>query len=243
MRSAKNKKGSVLVVGGGIAGMQAALDCANSGLKAYLLEEQPAIGGNMAQLDKTFPTNDCSICMLSPKLVEVGRHLNIEIIAYAELEKVQGQAGNFKVTINKRARLVDEEKCTGCGACEEECPFKTLDVFNGELVERKAIYRLYPQAIPNVYTIDQETCKKCKKCSKVCKAEAIDYEMIDKKLQLEVGAIIYAGGYDTFDAAQKPEYGFGRYPNVITSMQFERILSASGPYEGHLERPSDRKVV
>ncbi len=152
----KNKVGSVLVVGGGIAGMQAALDCANAGFKVYLLEEQPSIGGNMARLDKTFPTNDCAMCMISPKLVEVGRHLNIEIISYADLKKVEGEAGNFTVTVNKRARYVDEEKCNGCGDCERECPVSIKDTYNDELSERKAIYRLYPQAIPNVYTVDKQ---------------------------------------------------------------------------------------
>ena len=149
------KVGSVLVVGAGIAGMQAALDCANSGFKVYLLEQDPAIGDNMARLDKTFPTNDCSMCMLSPKLVEVAGHLNIEIIAYADLKKVEGEAGNFTVTVNKRSRFIDEEKCTGCGDCEQVCPVLIKDTFNGGLADRHAIYRPYPQAIPNVYTIDK----------------------------------------------------------------------------------------
>ena len=154
----QNKKtGSILVVGGGIAGMQAALDSAELGYKVYLVEQEPAIGGNMAKLDKTFPTNDCAMCMISPKLVETGRHLNIEIISYADLEKVEGEAGNFTVKINKKARYVNEEDCNGCGECEQECPVARRDVFNGELSERKAIYRLYPQAIPNVYTIDKST--------------------------------------------------------------------------------------
>ena len=151
----KSKKGSVLIIGAGIAGMQAALDCANAGLKAHLLEEKPSIGGNMACLDKTFPTNDCAMCMLSPKLVETGRHLNINIISYADLEKVEGEPGNFQVTINKKARFVDEELCNGCGECEQACPVEMRDIFNGELSTRKAIYRLYPQAIPNIFTIDK----------------------------------------------------------------------------------------
>ncbi|MCP4150973.1 MAG: FAD-dependent oxidoreductase, partial [bacterium] len=150
------KEGAVLVVGGGIAGMQAALDCAESGFKVYLLERDAAIGGNMAQLDKTFPTNDCAMCMISPKLVETGRHLNIEIISYADLKKVEGEAGNFSITINRRTRFVDEEKCNGCGECEMACPVSVTDTFNGELSQRKAIYRLYPQAIPNVFTINKD---------------------------------------------------------------------------------------
>jgi heterodisulfide reductase subunit A-like polyferredoxin len=153
MASTNKKIGSVLVVGAGIAGMQAALDCANSGFKVYLLEDKPAIGGNMARLDKTFPTNDCAMCMISPKLVETGRHLNIEIISYADLKKIEGEAGNFTATIRKRARYVDESKCNGCGDCERACPVSIKDSFNGELAERKAIYRLYPQAIPNVFTL------------------------------------------------------------------------------------------
>ncbi|MCP4221478.1 MAG: FAD-dependent oxidoreductase [bacterium] len=149
------KKGSVLVVGGGIAGMQAALDCAEAGFKVYLLEKDPAIGGNMARLDKTFPTNDCAMCMISPKLVETGRHLNIKIISYSDLEKIEGEPGNFTVTIKRRARFVDEEKCNGCGDCETACPVTLPDTFNGSLSKRKAIFRLYPQAIPNVYTIEK----------------------------------------------------------------------------------------
>ncbi|MFP4621713.1 MAG: FAD-dependent oxidoreductase [Bacteroidales bacterium] len=151
----KEKNGSVLVLGGGIAGMQAALDSAELGLKVYLVEKEPAIGGNMAKLDKTFPTNDCAMCMISPKLVETGRHLNIEVISYADLVGLEGEAGNFTVTVNKKARYVDEEKCNGCGECEPECPVERRDSFNGELSDRKAIYRLYPQAIPNVFTIDK----------------------------------------------------------------------------------------
>ncbi|MFO7790942.1 MAG: FAD-dependent oxidoreductase, partial [Bacteroidales bacterium] len=145
--------GSVLVVGGGIAGMQAAIDSAEMGYKVYLVEKEPSIGGNMAKLDKTFPTNDCAMCMISPKLVETGRHLNIEIISYAEIKKFEGEAGNFTVTVNKKARYVDENKCNGCGECELECPVERIDEFNGELSKRNGIYRLYPQAIPNVYTI------------------------------------------------------------------------------------------
>ena len=152
------KVGSVLVVGGGIAGMQASLDCANAGFKVYLLEKQPAIGGNMSRLDKTFPTNDCAMCMLSPKLVETGRHLNIDILAYSDLEKIEGEPGDFTVTVNRRARFIDEDKCNGCGECEAACPVKITDLFNGELSDRKAIYRLYPQAIPNIFTIQKDAC-------------------------------------------------------------------------------------
>jgi len=155
MSVSPQKVGSVLVVGGGIAGMQAALDCANSGFKVYLLEQQASIGGNMVRLDKTFPTNDCAMCMISPKLVETGRHLNIEIISYTDLQRIEGHAGDFTATIRKRARYIDEQKCNGCGDCERECPVQISDTFNGELIQRKAIYRLYPQAIPNVFTIDK----------------------------------------------------------------------------------------
>jgi len=167
--SDKNKKiGSVLVVGSGIAGMQASLDCANAGFKVFLVEKQPSIGGNMARLDKTFPTNDCAMCMISPKLVEVGRHLNIDILSYSDLKNVEGQAGNYRVTINRRARFVDEEKCNGCGDCERACPVSLADVFNGELAEHQAIYRLYPQAIPNVFTINKN--KLPSPCKATCPA-------------------------------------------------------------------------
>jgi len=241
-----NKVGAVLVLGGGVGGIQASLDLAESGFLVYLVESSPAIGGVMAQLDKTFPTNDCSMCILSPKLVEAGRHRNIKLMTYTELESVTGEAGNFKVKVRKRARSVDMEKCTGCGTCQEKCPWKADSEFDADLGKRKAIYVPYAQAVPNVPVIDREVCAfflkgTCKLCEKVCPAGAIDYEQQDEIVEIEVGSIILAPGLEEFDAHLKPEFGFGRFPNVVTSIQFERMLCASGPLQGHLQRPSDKK--
>jgi heterodisulfide reductase subunit A len=240
--------GSVMVVGGGIAGTQAALDLADSGYYVYLVEKSSAIGGVMAQLDKTFPTNDCSMCILSPKLVECGRHLNIELITLAEVEKVEGEAGNFQVTVNERPRYIDMEKCIACGVCAEKCPKKVDDQFNTGLNKRKSAYVKYPQAVPLKYAIDDETCiyfvkgkGKCRACEKLCPAEAVDLEQKGKVHQLQVGSIILSPGFKPFDPHVYEGYGYGKYPNVITSMEFERILSASGPYQGHLVRPSDQE--
>ena len=240
----KGKVGAVLVVGGGIGGIQASLDLANAGYKVYLVEASPAIGGKMAQLDKTFPTNDCSMCILSPKLVECGRHPDIELLTYSELLALDGEPGSFRATVLKHARYVDEQLCTGCGTCQEKCPRKTASEFDEALGERKAIYVYYPQAIPNVPVIDREICTyflkgKCRVCEKVCPAGAIAFEQEDQELEIEVGAVILAVGYETFDPTLKGEYGYGRYENVVSSLEFERILSASGPYQGEILRPSD----
>jgi len=241
------KVGAVVVVGGGIAGMQAALDVADSGFKVYLVEKNPSIGGNMAQLDKTFPTNDCSTCMISPKLIEVAKHPNIEIISYAQLLDVSGQPGIFQIKIKKKARFVDPEKCLGCGICASKCPKKVSDEFNKGLGKRKAVYISFAQAVPLVYTIDKESCLyfkkkgRCRVCEKFCEHNAIDFDQKDEIIKIDAGAVILATGYETFDARLKPEYGYGRYPNVITSMQYERILSAGGPFQGHIQRPSDSK--
>ena len=241
--------GSVMVVGGGIAGTQAALDLADSGYYVYLVEKSSAIGGVMAQLDKTFPTNDCSMCILSPKLVECGRHLNIELITLADVEKVKGEAGNFRVTVNERPRYIDMEKCIACGVCAEKCPKKVDDEFNTGLNKRKSAYVKYQQAVPLKYAIDDETCiyfvkgkGKCKACEKFCPADAVDLEQEGKIHQLEVGSIILAPGFKPFDPKIYEGYGYGKYPNVITSMEFERVLSASGPFQGHLVRPSDQET-
>jgi heterodisulfide reductase subunit A len=247
--------GSVMVVGGGIAGTQAALDLAESGYYVYLVEKSSAIGGVMAQLDKTFPTNDCSMCILSPKLVECGRHLNIELITMAEVEKVEGEAGNFRVRVGERPRYIDMDKCIACGVCAEKCPKKVDDEFNTGLNKRKSAYVKYPQAVPLKYAIDDETCiyfvkgkkkgkgkGKCRACEKFCPAEAVDFEQEGQIHQLEVGSIILAPGFKPFDPKVYEGYGYGTYPNVITSMEFERILSASGPFQGHLVRPSDQET-
>ncbi len=240
-------KGSVLVVGGGIAGVQAALDLANSGFYVHLVESTAAIGGRMAQLDKTFPTNDCSACILSPKLVECGRHLNINLLTLSDVESVEGEPGAFRVVVRQRPRYVDTEKCLACGTCAEKCPKKVPDDFNLGLGKRKAVYLRFPQAVPLKYAIDPEYCiyinkpGRCGMCAKVCPTGAINLEDTEKKHVLDVGAVILAPGFSAFDPSVLDYTGYGRFPNVVTSMDFERLLSPSGPTEGHLQRPSDKK--
>ncbi len=241
-----NSHKKVMVIGGGIAGVQAALDLADSGIEVYLIERSPSIGGRMAQLDKTFPTNDCSLCILSPKLVEAGNHPYINIITNAEVESVEGKAPHFRVTVCKKPRYVDEEKCTGCGICMAKCPVKIPDEYNVRLCDTKCIHIPFPQAVPAVAIIDREHCLyftrgKCRNCEKFCETKAIDFSQKEKFIELEVGSIIVAAGLAEFDAVLKDEYGYKIYPNVITSMEFERILSASGPTQGHVLRPSDGK--
>ncbi len=239
----EKKVGAVLVVGGGPSGMQAALDLADSGYKVYILEATASIGGTMAQLDKTFPTNDCSMCILSPKLVATGSHENITMLTHAELKKVEGKAGDFKVTLSRHSRYIIEEKCTGCGLCAEHCPVEGVNSFDRDLAPSKAIYVPFPQAVPLVYTIDRGLCIGCGVCEKFCEAKAIQYSQEpDKEEVLEVGAIILSPGYDIFEAGKKIEYGHGEFANVLTNIEFERMLSASGPTEGHIIRPSDGDV-
>lgn len=238
MRVPVNK--ATLVVGGGIAGLQATLELADAGYPVYLVEREPSIGGHMAQFDKTFPTLDCSACILTPKMSEAGQHPNVTLITYADLEEVSGSVGNFKVKIKKRAKSINEEKCTGCGACVEKCPRKIVDTeFEAGLGYRKAIYMPFPQAVPKVPVIDRENCTffktgKCKVCEKMCQPGAIDYTQQDEIIELEVGNIILATGWKLFDCSKIPQYGYGRLANVYTSMEFERLCNAAGPTNGKI---------
>jgi len=237
---------SVLVIGGGVAGIQAALDLAEQGFKVFLVEKEPTIGGHMAQLDKTFPTMDCSICILAPKMVDVAKHSNITLFTNSEVQEVSGAVGKFHIKVLKKPRFVDEEKCVGCGMCASKCPVKCHNEFDMGLGERKAIYIPFPQAIPSVYMIDKERCLYftkgvCRICEKFCEAKAIDFDQKEEIFSFDVGAIIVAVGHDTYDPTPLREYGYGVYKNVVTSMEFERMLSAFGPTEGKLVRPSDGK--
>ena len=235
----------VLVIGGGVAGIQAALDCADGGIDVVMVERESTIGGKMAKLDKTFPTVDCSSCVLSPKMVDVAQHPKIKLYAYSEVESISGFVGNFTVTIRKKTAYVDWEKCTGCGACTEKCPARhSPDAFNECVGETTAINIPFPQAIPKKAVIDPRFCRKlttgkCGICAKVCPSGAINYEMKDEIVTEQVGAVVAATGYDLMDWTIMGEYGGGRFPDVITSLQYERMLSANGPTAGHVKRPSD----
>jgi len=240
------KRGSVLIAGGGIGGMQAALDLADSGFKVHMIQRDSSIGGTMAMLDKTFPTGDCSMCMISPKMVEVGRHPNIDIHTLAEVVGVEGEPGDFSVTVKEQPRFVDAELCTGCGACEKKCPKLVVSQFEQGLSKRKAIYTVLPQAVPLTRVIDKDNCifltkGKCKACEKFCEAGAIKWDDTEKEYELNVGAIILSPGLERYNPGIRGELGFGRWPNVVTSIQFERILSASGPFMGEIKRPSDER--
>jgi len=234
-----------MIVGGGISGIQAALDLATGGYKVYLVEKTPTIGGKMAQLDKTFPTNDCSMCIESPKFIECDRDPNIEILTYTEVDSVEGKAGDFKVTLTKKPRYILEDKCTGCTTCVEYCPVKIPDPFNQNLSLNKAVHIYFSQAIPLVTYID-ESClylqdKTCSICKGVCKNDAIDFNQKPEKVEINVGAIVLSPGYEIFDPKLRGDYGYGTFQNVVTSLDFERLLCATGPYEGEIRRPSDRK--
>lgn len=237
-----NKVGAVMVVGAGIGGSQAALDLADSGYKVHLIESSTSIGGVMAQLDKTFPTNDCAMCIVSPKLVETGRHQNIDLSINCLIEDVSGEAGNFRVRVRKKTLYINPDKCTGCGVCGKECPVEAIDIFNEGLAKYSATSVKYPQAVPLVYAINKDYCIGCGICQGVCKAKAVEYDRKDEELEINVGAIILAPGFDEYVPKEANLYGYGRYKNVVTSIEFERILSASGPYAGRVLRPSDGDV-
>lgn len=236
-------KGSALVIGGGIAGIQAAVDLADGGIKVYLIDSKPTIGGVMAQLDKTFPTNDCSMCILSPKLVDTGRHLNISILTNTEVIGLEGSAGSFTAKLQKHARYIDTVTCTACSLCAKHCPVSAIDAYNEGLSQRRAAYISYPQAVPLAYGIDKDKCIGCGLCANICPPNAVRYDDKDNESELQVGAVLLAPGFDEFDAALLSEYGYGRYPNVLSSIEFERLMSSSGPTGGHILRPSDGKDV
>jgi heterodisulfide reductase subunit A len=252
-KSEKEVVRSALVIGGGIAGIQASLDLGDQGFTVYLVEQTPSIGGRMSQLDKTFPTLDCSSCILTPKMMDVGKHKNIELMTYSEVTEVEGSVGNFKVTIKKKPRYVDMDKCTGCGACAEVCRLKdkVADEFNMGLGKRSAVYVPFPQAVPMKYTVDPEKCiflktGKCgdsPPCLDACGPGAIDHEDKEEEVELEVGVIIVATGYDMLDGEALYELGYALSPNVITNLEFERFVSSSGPTKGEIVRPSDQGEV
>ncbi|MEE9564832.1 MAG: CoB--CoM heterodisulfide reductase iron-sulfur subunit A family protein [Candidatus Hydrothermarchaeaceae archaeon] len=231
-----------LVIGGGVAGIQASLDLADQGFKVYLVEKTPSIGGAMAQLDKTFPTMDCSACILTPKMVDVSRHPNIELLAYSEVKEVDGYIGNFQVKVEKKPRFVREDTCTGCGICADPCPVEVPNEFDLGLGTRKAIYTPFPQAVPLIYTIDDENCVGCGMCDNVCDADAVEFDQKPETVTLNVGTIIVAIGFKIFDARRKEEYRYGVHDNVINALEFERLINASGPTGGKLLRPSDGRV-
>jgi heterodisulfide reductase subunit A len=236
-----------LVVGGGISGIQAALDLANSGFEVILVERNPSIGGHMIQLSETFPTLDCSQCILTPKMVEVSKHPKVRLMTYSEVQDVSGYVGNFKVKILKKPTYVDPAKCTLCDECTKVCPIVVPNEFELGLTGRRAIYIPFPQAIPASYTLDDKNCPDpfttiaCGKCADVCKPKAIDYDQKPQIIEEEVGAIVVATGFDLYDKEKMAEYGFGKYADVLDGLQFERLCSASGPTQGQILRPSDHK--
>lgn len=236
-----------LVIGGGIAGIQTALDIADSGFEVILVEKEPSIGGRMAQLSETFPTLDCSQCILTPKMVAVSRHPKVKLYAYSEILDISGYVGNFNVKIMKKPRYVDENKCTVCGDCEEVCPVIVPNEFDMGRRPRKAIYIPFPQAVPSTYTLDRDACLGlfpliCAECKKACEAGAINYDMQPEVIEEKVGIIVVATGYDLYDKNKLVEYGYGEDDDIITSLEFERMLSASGPTGGRIIKPSNGKV-
>lgn len=235
-----------LVIGGGISGIQAAIDIGLAGHKVVLVERSPSIGGRMAQFDKTFPTLDCAACILTPKMVEAARNPNVTIYTYSEVEEVSGFVGNFEVKIRKKARSVDIDACNGCGLCYQKCPVKVLSEFDEQLGMRRAIYVPFPQAVPNIPVIDRKHCiwfekRKCGVCKKLCPRDAVDFDQEDEIIDEKFGAVVVATGFQLFDHTTYGEYGYGKIKDIITSLQFERMLSPSGPSEGHVYRPSDGK--
>ena len=231
---------ATLVVGGGIAGIQAALEIADAGFPVYLVEREPSIGGHMAQFDKTFPTLDCAACILTPRMVSVGSHPNITLLTWSEVTRVDGYVGNFTITLRKKPRYIDTQLCTGCGICQEKCPKKIIDnVYEAGLGYRKAVYTPFPQAVPRFPVIDRDNCiyfqkGTCRACEKFCPTNAIDFTQQEEYLTIEVGNIILATGYDLFDPRRVTQYGYGRLANVFTSLEFERLSNSAGPTNGNI---------
>lgn len=242
MSDEEDKIGAVMVVGGGIAGMQAALDLADTGYLVYVVDSSPSIGGAMAQLDKTFPTHDCAMCILSPKLVATGRHQNVKLMMASDVDTIEGKPGSFTVSVKRKARYVDETKCTGCGLCTLRCPIEVRDEYNKGFKLRKAIYLKYPQAVPPVHTIDRDHCIGCGVCETQCEAGAISFSGEEELVKVDVGSVILAPGFSEFDPRLKTEYGYGVFKNVLSSGELERMLSATGPYRGMVLRPSDGRM-
>lgn len=237
-------KPAALVIGAGIAGLQAALDISAAGYPVYLVEREPSVGGRMSQLDKTFPTLDCSACILTPKMVDAGQHPLIDLMTYSEVVSVEGETGAFHVTVKKKPRYVDVDKCRGCGLCAEACRLhgRVVDTFNQGLGKRAAIYVPFPQAVPLIYTVDptaclyltRGVCGKTFKCKEACVADAINFDQKEELVELDVATIIVATGFDMIDPQTKPEFGYGMYPNVLTGLEFERLCSAAGPTGGKI---------
>ena len=232
----------VVIIGGGVTGIQAALDLANHGIEVHLVEKEPSIGGHMAMLDKTFPTNDCSMCILSPKMMDVYRHPRIHIHTCAKVSAISGKAGRFAVTITKMPRYIDEERCNGCGDCIDICPVEVYNRFDAGIGVRKAIYKPHQQIVPDIVVKDPEHCIECGLCYDVCGREAIRKEDTERKITVNAASIIIACGYDVFDAGNKEQFQYLRYPDVITSLEFERMMNASGPTGGKVRRLSNGKT-
>jgi heterodisulfide reductase subunit A len=230
---------AVLVIGGGIAGMQAAITAAEAGYTVHVVEREPSIGGHMAKFDKTFPSLDCAACIMTPKMVEAGQHEKIHLHTYSEVIEVSGFVGNFSATVRRKPRYVDSSRCTGCGLCTDKCPSKVASEFDHGLSRRKAIYSPFPQAVPNTPVIDSANCiyfkkGRCRACEKVCEAGAIDFEQKEEIATVEIGAVIVATGFQAFDPTPVAQYGYGIFPEVYTSLEFERLNNATGPTSGKI---------
>ena len=234
--------GDVVVIGAGVAGIQAALDIAAHGIHVHLIEREPTIGGHMAMLDKTFPTNDCSMCILSPKMVDVSRNPNITIHTLTEVEKIEGEAGHFRVTVKKFPRYIDESTCNGCGDCTLVCPVEVYNRFDAGIGVRRAIYKPHPQAVPDIVVKDQEHCIECGLCYDVCGPGSIRREDREQEIVIDAASIVLATGYEVFNPKKKPQFNHLTLPDVITSLELERMINASGPTGGKVRRLSTGKA-